>query len=84
MKYTVVSTPIADHQLAEIWLQAPNRQEVADALDKIESQLRQNADQQGRLHPNGWRVLSHPPLVVTFKVSNDDRKVTIISVHLLP
>jgi hypothetical protein len=84
MKFTVVSTPVADHQLAEIWLQSSDQQAVANASNEIDSLLMHDADQRGRAHPNGWRVLSVPPLVVTFKVSLDDRIAKIMSVYPAP
>ena len=57
MKYTVVSAPFADYQLASIWLRAKNRQQVTDASNRIESLLKQDADRLGRLRPDGLRAL---------------------------
>ena len=84
MKYTVVNAPVADHQLATIWLKATDRENVADAFNRIESSLRHNAYSQGRQHPSGWRVVALPPLIVSFKVSEDDRLVTVLSVDYRP
>jgi hypothetical protein len=84
MKYTVVNAPVADHQLADIWLKAPDRQNVADAFNRIESLLKHDAHLKGREHPDGWRGLIEPPLAVTFRVSDDDRLVTIMSVFYRP
>jgi len=84
MKYTVVNAPVADHQLADIWLKATDRQGVADAFNRIESSLKHDAHLQGRRHPSGWRVIVLPPLVVTFRVSEDDGLVTILSVAHRP
>jgi hypothetical protein len=84
MKYTVVNAPVADEQLADIWIEAKDRQGVADAFNRIESSLRHDAQLQGREHPNGWRVLIVPPLAVTFRVSEDDRLVRIMSVAYRP
>ena len=80
MRYTVVSAPIADRLLAEIWLNAADRQAVADAFDRIESSLKNDAHLQGQQHPNGWRVMSLPPLAFAFRVSEEDRLVKILSV----
>jgi hypothetical protein len=84
MKYTVVYTSLADDLLAEIWLHAPNRQQVADASDLIQSSLKQDAHLQGQEHPNGWKVIAVPPLVATFRVSPDDRKVTVLAMFYRP
>jgi hypothetical protein len=80
MKYTVVTSNIADEQLARLWLSAQDRQSVADAFDHIESMLKHDAHLQGQLHPSGWRVLVEPPVVVSFRVSEADRLVKILSV----
>ena len=48
MKFTVVSTPVADQQLAEIWLQSNDQQAVADASNRIDSLLMHDAELQGR------------------------------------
>ena len=80
MKYTVVNAPVADQQLADIWLKAADRQSVADAFNRIESSLKNDAHLQGREHPSGWRVMTVLPLVVAFHVSQDDRLVKVISV----
>lgn len=61
MKYTVVNAPIADYQLAKIWVEAIDRQAVADAFDRMETSLKHEPRLQGREHPNGWRVITVPP-----------------------
>jgi hypothetical protein len=83
MKYTVVNAPVADHQLANIWLTAKDRQGVDDSF-RIESALKHDAHLQGREHPSGWRVIALPPLVVSFSISEDDRLVKILSVNYRP
>jgi hypothetical protein len=84
MKYTVVNAPVADRLLTDIWLTATDRQSVADAFNCIESSLKYDAHLQGREHPNGWRDLIVPPPAVTFRVSEDDRLVKILSVAHRP
>ena len=54
---------------------------IANAFDRIESMLKHDAHLLGREHPNGWRVLSLPPIAVTFRVSEADRLAKIMSVH---
>jgi hypothetical protein len=84
MKFTVAMSPVAEHQLALIWLQAEDRERVSQAFHRIEALLKTDAHRLGRLHPSGWRVLTLMPIVVTFKVSEDDRLVTIMSVFYRP
>jgi len=81
MKYTVVSTPLANHQLADIWLRAANPQDVTDASDRIEAALRNDPDRLGEVRRDGRRVIVLQPLSFTFEVSVDDRRVTIVSVR---
>lgn len=84
MKYTVVFSPFADYQLADIWLRAKNRQQIANASNEIETMLRRGADQLGLPRRNGRRVIVKPPLVFTFEVSMEDRLVTVLSIRYLP
>jgi hypothetical protein len=84
MKYTVTYTPLAEFQLTDIWLRATHRQDVTDASRDIDRALAQNAEQTGEPDENGWRILAVPPLVVTFKVSEPDRTVTMLSVRYRP
>jgi len=84
MKYTVVSTPLADLQLTEIWLKAANPQDVTDASDRIEALLRNDPDRLGELRRDGRRVIVLPPLTVTFDIIQDDRKVIVRSVRYRP
>lgn len=84
MKFTVVTSKVAEYQLAELWIEASDRACVSYAFDRIESLLKVNAHLRGRSHPSGWRVIALSPLVVTFRVSEDDRLVTIMSVFSRP
>ncbi|MCI0360542.1 MAG: hypothetical protein L0211_18855 [Planctomycetaceae bacterium] len=84
MKFTVVSTPFADYQLGEIWLRAANPQDVSDASDRIDALLKNDAQVVGEQRPDGLRAVVPPPLTVTFEVSVDDRKATIVSVRYTP
>jgi hypothetical protein len=84
MKYTVVSTPLADLQLTEVWLEANDRRVVTEASDRVNSLLRFDPHNLGRLRSDGRRVIVHWPLSFTFEVSEDDRKVTIVSIKYNP
>jgi hypothetical protein len=84
MKFTVVNAPVADLQLADIWLKAADRQGVADAFNRIEASLKFDAHLKGRQHASGWRVVVLPPLAITFPVSEADRLVRILSVSYRP
>ena len=64
MKFTVVMSPMAEHQLAEIWVQASERASISQAFDRIETLLKRDAKSLGRLNPGGWRVVTLGPLAV--------------------
>lgn len=53
MKFTVVSTPLADYQLGDIWLRAASPQEVADASDRIDTLLRNDPQTVGEERADG-------------------------------
>src|SRR5262245_3968135 len=74
-RYTVISSPIADQQLAEIWLTAPDRDAVTRATAIAERRLAANADQIGESREDGTRVFFVPPLTVYFEVNEQDKVV---------
>ena len=81
MRFTVVWTPEARNDLAELWLAFPDRKAVQNVADTIDSGLRDDAHLQGREF-FGERLLGVPPLNVTFSVSLEDRLVTIAQVWI--
>jgi hypothetical protein len=84
MKYTVVTTTFAEYQLATIWLRAIDRQYVTNAFDRIDSLLKNDPEKLGEPRPDGFRSLMVHPLIVTFEVNQDDRKVIVRSVRFRP
>ncbi len=81
MKYTVVWLKAAQDLLATIWLNSANRQDIADAANVIDAQLRVDpyAYSESRSTEND-RILLFPPLGVAFDVSDADRLVTVYAV----
>ena len=71
MRYTVVWTPAARDQLAELWLQAADRATVTQATHQIDQTLRDDPDTKG-VDFYGDRLLVVPPLQVVFVVRADD------------
>jgi hypothetical protein len=84
MKFTVASTPLADLQLADIWLRASDPQAVSDASDRIDALLRTSADRVGQVRSDGRWVIVEIPLTVTYELSVDDCKATIVSIRYTP
>ena len=79
MRYTVIWHPAARDELALAWTQAPNRQAVTDAADRIDSVLRVDPEAKG-VDFYGDRLFVEPPLAVTFTVYAADRIVQILQV----
>jgi plasmid stabilization system protein ParE len=80
MPFTVVWEPAALDSLAELWLQAVDKQAVADAADRIDRWLRLKPEEMGRQR-QGYRVFAEEPLVVGFEVSPEDCLVRVVWVH---
>ena len=77
MRYTVVLEKPAENQLARIWARAVDQQAVADASDRIDAELGNDAHAKGV--PLGvFRTYADAPLAVLFHVDPGDRMVRII------
>jgi hypothetical protein len=80
MRYTVVVEKPAENQLARIWTGAPDRQAVADAFDRIERELANDAHKKGV--PLGvFRKYIDDPLAVLYHVDPGDCMVRVIQVR---
>jgi hypothetical protein len=79
MRYTVVWVPEVEQDLADLWMNAPDRKAVTAAADQIDDLLRTDPEQQGESRPEG-RVLLIPPLGVFFHVLEQDRIVRVVQV----
>ena len=80
MKYTVVLKKTALDQLASIWNRATDRQAVADASNRIERELANDAHVKGI--PGGiFRTYRDDPLEYLFQVDPGDCMVRIFRVR---
>jgi hypothetical protein len=77
MRFTVITSPSADDELALTWMSAPDPQEVADASDTIDQLLKHQPLQVGTVFGND-RLLHVSPLEVVYSVSPDDCRVRIL------
>jgi mRNA-degrading endonuclease RelE of RelBE toxin-antitoxin system len=80
MTYTVFWRPLAEQQLARLWTNAADRQEIASAADSIDSYLRFDAETKGESRSGRTRILFTSPLVVLFQVNEEDRTVYVTAV----
>jgi hypothetical protein len=76
MRYTVIWTPDALDQLADVWLRATNRNAVTRAAYHIDQILRDDPGTKG-VDFYGDRLLVVTPLQVIFVIRPDDRLVEV-------
>ena len=81
MKFTVVWKPAAERQLADIWLEATDRNSVTAATEAIESALATRPEELGESRPLDCRIAFVAPLALTFRVRVADRLVEVVSVR---
>jgi hypothetical protein len=81
IRYTVVWVESAQNELAELWLQAPDRNTVAAATYAIDRGLAEDASGKGIELSEGLRAFFSPPLRVLFSVREDDRVVEVLCVR---
>jgi hypothetical protein len=80
MRYTVIVEKPAESQLARIWIRAADQQAVADAFDRIERELKDDAHAKGA--PLGiFRRYADTPVEVLYHVDPGDCKVRIFQVR---
>jgi len=84
MKYTVVWKSAAKRQIAEIWMQAPNRKEVTSAANAIDATLRLQPHSCGESRGTNFRLVIEMPLGVFYAVNEEDRLVTVFYVRYVP
>lgn len=80
MTYTVTYKPSAEAELADLWINAPDRQAVTDAANRIDALLRTDPHNQGESRDEQTRLLFERPLAVLFEVSEADRIVQVLNV----
>jgi hypothetical protein len=77
MSYRVVWRTRARNQLARLWLDAADRQEITSISHVIDVRLSLNPLSQGEGRVGTSRILMIEPLVVLFEVIEDDRRVIV-------
>ena len=80
MTYTVVWKPAAERALADIWMDADDRQAVTEAADAIDSLLRAGPSDVGESRVVNIRILTVLPLSVYYDVYEDDRVAAVWAV----
>jgi hypothetical protein len=81
MRYTVVWPEETSNLLASLWLDAPDRNEVTAAVDRIDQLLAEDAPSRGFEVSEGLRALLVPPLRILYSVREADRIVEVYVVR---
>jgi hypothetical protein len=63
-----------------LWLQATDRNAIAQASHRIDQVLKTNPELQGESREKGRRILLEPPLGILFRVDSQARIVYVLSV----
>jgi len=79
MRFTVIWSQFAQDQLAELWLNATDRNAVTAAQHQVDQLLRVDPDQQG-IPFFGSRLLLVAPLHVAFTINVMDMQVEVYDV----
>ncbi len=81
MKYTVVWSPEAENELAEVWIDAVDRQAITVAQEAIDNKLSANPGECVTHVAEGLYLLRVPPLQVLFEIHELDRLVAVTAVR---
>lgn len=80
MRYQVLWTADAEHELARIWVDSSNRGAVTRAALVIDERLASSAPQEGESRPLNQRIILESPLGALFEFSERDRTAHVIVV----
>lgn len=83
IRYTVLWRNETEDELARIWCDSPNHQDITTASDQIDAELSIDAHEKGILLPNGGKCIAFAPLIAYFRVDDADRKVFVEAVESL-
>ncbi len=81
MRLTVIWERLALDALAEIWMDALDRDAVRMAAAKIDAELSDQTDPKGVELAEGLRTIVVPPLVCVFHLEVEDRIVLVDAIR---
>ena len=81
MNFKVHWKPIAESQLAEVWLRAKDRAAVVAAADSIVERLENDPLGNGESRSGADRFIIETPLSVTYRIDERSQTVLIVDVH---
>lgn len=80
MSYTVSWTPLAQNQLAGLWLDATERDRLTEAANSLDESLQYNPHEQGESRFSTLRIVFAFPLACYVDVRQDDLSVYVLAV----
>ncbi len=80
MTWRVNWLPDAENELADTWLNAPDRDAVTRAAYALDKVLETNPEEAGESRPSSRRILFALPLGIIYRVRADDALVEVIHV----
>ncbi len=83
-RFTVVWTNEAIEQLAEIWLDAADREKIVSVAESVDLELAVDPYWKSLEMSEGIRALVLPPLRILFSVSAEDRLVEVARITWIP
>lgn len=83
MNYFIAWLPSAHDRLEQIWMAAEDNRDVLRAANAIDHLLAQNPYRDDAMMVGDEITLIVEPLAVDYRVSQDDRKVFILSVWMI-
>ena len=83
-RYTVVWSQQAIDNLAQLWVEGTDRNEIAEAGNAIDRELAVDPANKGIAVRECLRSLSVPPLRVLFEVEEPDRLVKVVTIRRQP
>jgi hypothetical protein len=78
MTFSVLWLPVAEQQLAEVWVNASDKTAVTEAAREIDRVLRLNPDRVGESRPDGRRILLEAPLGVVYRIDYANAVVRVV------
>jgi hypothetical protein len=84
MKYTVEWLPSAEQELAALWTDSPNRNDVAAAANDLDAALSRDPLALGEARGGRTRIVFSAPLAVLFDVDFTAQKVIVWDLWLWP
>lgn len=78
MRYQVLYRPVAEQELATIWLASPDRNAVTRAAGLLEQALTRSPLTLGESRSSSvHRVAFHAPIGIEYEVIEDDKRVVV-------